>query len=365
MANPVYDYLNTHGPCTRQQLAEGLGLSMPTLLEQLKPLWEKNLVESVKRLASTGGRPAETIGCNRNAKYAVGLDVTLYHLGGVVVDLSGSVIKHQYTNLSFSNTTSYFQQAAELVRGLLADGRVPLEKVLGVGVSVPGKLSKDSRTLEFSPVLDFQNGKAQDFGAFLPLPYRLCNDARASGWAEYWNGGHPSGDLVYLSLNRMVDGAVFRQGELVEGQNNRSGSFGHMILTPGGKRCKVCGMRGCMNAYCSIQVLADSAGGRLDNFFINLERGNLKHQEIWRKYVDHLAQGISNLRMAFDCDVMLGGHLGTYLDDHLEELRKAVSWRDPFGEKGEYLKISSYKLGGAAVGAALSYVRDFLANLEW
>ena len=48
-----------------------------------------------------------------------------------------------------------------------------------------------------------------------------------------------------------------------------------------------------------------------------IESGNEKILQTWNEYLDHLAVVISNLRMAYDMDIILGGDVGGVLSDYM------------------------------------------------
>ena len=44
-------------------------------------------------------------------------------------------------------------------------------------------------------------------------------------------------NALYLSLNNTLGGAFCVDGKLIQGENQKAGEFGHMILVPEGKQC--------------------------------------------------------------------------------------------------------------------------------
>ena len=77
-----------------------------------------------------------------------------------------------------------------------------------------------------------------------------------------------------------------------------------MILVPGGKRC-YCGSRA-VDAYCAAKVLTDETGQSLEQFMKRVGEKEREAEQIWQEYLDKLAILISNLRMAYDMDIILG-----------------------------------------------------------
>jgi len=80
-------------------------------------------------------------------------------------------------------------------------------------------------------------------------------------------------------------------------------------------------------------------------------------------YLDHLAVLITNLRMAFDCDIMLGGYVGGYLKQYMPELScKAVQY-NMFENDTLYLKNCTYEREASAIGAAMYFFDSYLNSL--
>lgn len=62
-----------------------------------------------------------------------------------------------------------------------------------------------------------------------------------------------------------------------------------------------------------------------------------------KEYLDYLAILISNLRMAYDMDIILGGEMGGYLSDYMIPLGEKVMKYNGFDHDLRYLKNCSYK----------------------
>lgn len=169
-------------------------------------------------------------------------------------------------------------------------------------------------------------------------------------------------NAVYLSLSNSVGGAFLQGSRLYLGEHQRSGEFGHMTLYPGGREC-YCGKRGCLDAYCSAQRLSSLTEGKLDRFFEKLRQGDKECAQAWAGYQADLVTAANSLHMAFDCDVILGGYVGGYLEDWIGALRELAEERNPFDDGGTYLKVCRYRVEASALGAALQHVERFIEGL--
>ncbi len=358
--NRIYRYLYDNGESSKQDIAQALKISLPTVTQNIKDLLQMGLIEENGTFESTGGRKARAIAIKKDARFAVGLDVTTNHLGIVAVDVKGNVIRNERIRFPFVNEPGYFREVGEIIKRFTNDCAIDSKKILGVGIAVPAIVSPDGQVLNYSPILGFTGGTLHSFSQFISFPCKLCNDANAAGSAELWNANRIK-DMIYLLLNNSVGGAVLIDGSLCFGKNQRTGEFGHITIVPNGEMC-YCGQKGCVDAYCNARILADSAGGKLENFFELLKQGSPSHLQIWQKYLYHLTLVINNLRMVFDCDIILGGYVGTFMDDYLATLREAVAKKNTFEYDGTYLKACQYKLEATAVGSALMFISSFLGE---
>ena len=166
-----------------------------------------------------------------------------------------------------------------------------------------------------------------------------------------------------LKVAETLGGAFCINGKLVAGQNQKAGEFGHMILVPGGKKC-YCGKAGCADAYCAASALTDEEQEMtLEQFMEKVEQKNTKTVEKWNQYLDNLAILISNLRMAYDTDIILGGEVGGYLLEYMIPLGEKVMAYNGFEHDVRYLKNCSYKREASAVGAAKHFLSEYIQHL--
>lgn len=345
---------------SQPEIAVKLNMSWPTVLQNVKELMELGLVKEVGANESTGGRKARAFAPVKDARLAVGLEITQNHLSVVLVDLAGTLIRYERKKRIFELSDDYFKDLGAAVHSLIAKEGCPMETILGVGISLPGIVDRTGQMLSYSHVLGLQNVPTEKFKKYIPFPCFFINDANASGFAEVRE--REQRDIIYLSLSNSVGGAILYGGTLYEGEHMRSGEFGHNTLIPDGKPC-YCGKKGCLDSYCSAKVLSDLSNDNLALFFDGLRTGNVKYQEAWKEYLNFLSIAVNNLYMTFDCDVIIGGYVGSFMEEFGEPLQNLVAQRNPFDANGSYLKFCRYKLEASAIGAALLHVENYIQNL--
>jgi predicted NBD/HSP70 family sugar kinase len=358
----IFSYIYQNGgQLSKQDIAYSLNMSLPTVTQNLKELFNQGLILEDGHFESTGGRKAKAISYNSNACFAIGLDITKNHVGIVMINLGGDVIKHIRIRNRFENTEEYFKNLGDIINRFVEETEVDPNKICGVGIAVPAILSADKETVVYSPVLGFTGGTRERFAQYIPYECSLCNDANAAGFAELWNSSDIQ-NVVYLSLSDSVGGSILIDNNLYFGVNQRSGEFGHMTIVPNGRHC-YCGQKGCVDAYCSARVLSESTNGNIAEFFDLLKKGSKPHKAIWDEYLYYLGLTINNLRMLFDCNVIIGGYVGSYVDDYIDSIRDIIAKRNTFEVDGTYLKACNYKLESIAVGAALMKIKQVIDSI--
>ncbi|MDR2611767.1 MAG: ROK family protein [Deltaproteobacteria bacterium] len=349
------------GPAARAELASLLGVSLPTVATLVRELEALGLVESSGELPSTGGRKAAAVAPLPDARAAVGVDVTRNHLSMAAVNLRGELKGHERPHIKFEVSDGWSGRAGHMVRDFMERTGVTGDSCVGVGISLPGIISEDGATLQRSHLLDIRRHMRFTLPLGNGLPQRLFNDASAGCLTELWEAGEP-GSFFFLSLSNSVGGALVIDGRLVTGANQRAGEVGHVTLRPDGERC-YCGKDGHYDVYGSALNLADPAGGRLEDFFERAESGDRAFGRILSSYISSLALVSVNLRMLLDCDVVLGGYVGGFLGPHLARIRAKAAAMDTFQGNAGYIRLSRRKMEGAAVGAALHFIEEFIQGV--
>lgn len=362
--NRIFRFICSQARTSKLEISQTLQISMPTVLQNIKELLADGLVCEIGEFKSTGGRKAKVLAPISDVRLSVGVDITRNHVSLVLADLSGTVLRHRRIPFPFARTPEYSERLGRLVTSFVDEEGVHPERILGVGVSIPGIISASGDVITSAHTLDLVNVPCVEFSREIPWPCIFLNDANAAGAAEFGNPAQPwSGrNAVYLSLSNSVGGAIHLNGGLFAGENQRAGEFGHMCLIPGGLTC-YCGKLGCADSYCSALTLTAGLEVSLSGFFSRLAEGDAVCETRWKPYADHLTRLANNLRMAFDCDVVLGGYVGGHLADRLPELQRRVSELGTFDTDGSWLSTCRFKLEASALGAALQHVNAYLRTV--
>ena len=346
---------------SRQEIARALDLSLPTVLNNLTDLTEEGLVQKVGALGDTGGRKAYTYGIVPDARTAVGFDITRHHITAVLIDLNGEIMSRIRIRMDFQRTDEYMRRLGEIVGSLIAEAGVKKESVLGVGFGVPGLITEDNQKVFYGKILDFDDVTLGEFSRYISFDGALFNDADAAAYAEFHS--HPDlENAFYVMLSNNVGGALIMNGQVWRGRNLCAAEIGHITLDPDGPRC-YCGQKGCMDIYCAATVLDSGYDDSLEKFFGHLRQGEEKAVSIWNEYLDHLAKAINVLRLLLDCPIILGGYVGAYMNDYIEDLRERAEKLYSFQSPASEVLCCQCRKEAIAAGAALRFITDYIAAI--
>ena len=359
--NRIFRYICKCGTVSNPDISYATKMSLPTVTMLTKELMAEGLVEEVGELQSTGGRRAKALAVAANARQAAGLDITRHHIGLVLVNLTGEVIKYERISLPYFDAEEYYRSVNENLERFLDECGAVRERILGLGISFPGIIDLKKELVSDSHVLGVRSLAFASVSRFFAYPCFFINDANAGAYAE-GSRLESTESFFYLSLSNTVGGALFGNGSLEQGKHFRCGEVGHMTVVPEGEAC-YCGKKGCLDAYCSAKRLADFADGSLDAFFERLGQKDTDAVKLWDDYMTYLSLAINNIHMILDCDVILGGYVGSCLEEHMREIRERVSRRNTFEEGAGFVRSCHYKEGTAALGAAFHVIDDFVARI--
>ncbi len=360
--NRVFRLIASCDKIAKQDISAELSMSLPTVTQNLNELKAKGLIADIGSFVSNGGRRARALSLVSDAYVAVGLDITRNHIALVMLDLKANIIKSIRKRIKTENTPEYYHYLVDETNAFIASTGISRDKVLGVGITIPGIVIKDGTEIEEADSIDIDRDFYNIFKDYFDLPYILINDANASGYAEF-HFSPPTTDMAYIFLSNTIGGAILMNSSMHYGVNWRAGEFGHMTLIPGGMRCH-CGRYGCADPYLCAGYLAQYTNDNLGMFFEEMEKGNPEMAEAFDTYLHNLAIMINNIRMCLDCEIVLGGYVGSYMGKYLNTLKQLVKERLTFARNDvDFIKCCTLKLESSAVGGALYYIDLFVQNI--
>jgi predicted NBD/HSP70 family sugar kinase len=247
------------GPINRAAIAKLADLSIPTVMSIIDDLFEKKVVRSIGKGESSGGKPPEMLEIVPDRFYYIGVDIGRTAIRVVVNNIvSRQIACMQEPTGEPLPEKEFVDRLCGLILQIFTRLDVEKERVLGVGVAMPGLIENETGNVLFSPDFEWNDIPLRTWlQSALPFPVIVENANRALALNESYIPGEEDHVHTTFSVNLGYGiGAGLVIGEdLYIGAGGTSGELGHITVEPEGPVCK-CGNTGCLEAVASGAAIA-------------------------------------------------------------------------------------------------------------
>jgi predicted NBD/HSP70 family sugar kinase len=244
--------VRTHQPISRADLARLMGTrrgAVSLLVNQL--IRDGAVFEGATGEAKRGRKPT-FLYIDSRKRCVVAVDIRPTRTFIMVTDLVGRQLASVTSFPTERDPKRFVAGLVKRVKGVLAEHK-DLGTCQGVGVVVPGVVESETGRVLLAPNLGWRNLRLRDpIAAGVGVPVQIENSGKACALAQLWAAGDakaPS-NFVYITVSDGLGVGIVQGGEVVRGQHNVAGEFGHVPLNIDGPRCG-CGATGCWEAYVS------------------------------------------------------------------------------------------------------------------
>ncbi|MET9558288.1 MULTISPECIES: ROK family transcriptional regulator [Streptomyces] len=343
------------GSLTQAEIARSTGLSAATVSNIVRELREGGTVEVTP--TSAGGRRARSVSLSGDAGIVIGVDFGHTHLRVAVGNLAHQVLAEESEPLDVDASSAYgFGRAEELVERLIEATGIGRQKVIGVGLGVPGPIDVVSGTLGSTSILPGWTGinPREEMAGRLGVPVYVDNDANLGALGELvWGSGRGVKDLAYIKVASGVGAGLVIDGQIYRGPGGTAGEIGHITLDESGPVCR-CGNRGCMETFTAARYvlpLLRSSHGRdltMERVVQLAREGDPGCRRVIADVGRHIGSGVANLcNLLNPSRVVLGGDLAEAGELVLAPIRESVS-RYAIPSAARQLSVLPGALGGRA-----------------
>lgn len=360
-----------HYPISRAKLSELTNLNKATVSLQANSLIEKHLVSEIGVGVSNGGRKPILLVFNKNAGYAIGVELAANYILTILIDLEGNKLFSDY--FEFANEPMEALKSTLIERIRLVANHAPESPygIIGIGVGVHGFVN-ENQTVVYTPhsnwdKVDIKNLLEDHFN----FPVFIDNEANAGAFGEKLYGAIKNYDnSIYVSIGTGIGLGIIVNNELYRGSDGVSGEMGHMTIEFNGKKCG-CGNQGCWELYASESAFFKKLSRIKNGGEITLEKANkmiLENDgdtlmEI-EKFGNYLGIGLTSMINTFNPDsIILRSNLIEANPIILKSIKRSVSKRISryIALKNEIF-ISQLNRNAAALGAASFMIKKFLVD---
>ena len=352
---------------TKLDISRSLDISITTVSTNITELKKEGIVSDVRSLESTGGRKAMALKINENCRFALGIALTPRHVKLSLINLKKEVIGDIRIRHNKKDIESIIAIAKENINKILNNKEISIDKLLGIGISIPGTVDSQEGIIKNCYLLGAENyNLKKSFEEFNTTIY-IDNEANLSAYYEFLNKKDILSNLLYVSITDGLGLGIIIDGKIYRGSNNAAGEMGHIKIIIGGKSCK-CGSQGCLESYTSKNVLIEDFNeisneklNDIEEFISLFEKGDKTTKEVLERYFNILGIGIANLTMLLDpSSVVLGGDINSLLKENIDVLRSIV-YKDNLFTNEEICKIDVTKFKESyLLGAAMVPLEEFL-----
>ena len=365
----------TKGACSIADFSKALDISVPTATKKVAELIQEGYIQEQGKVGTSGGRRPNTYGLNPDAGYFLGVDVARQHFHVAISDFKGE-IKFFIQDISFvleANAES-FRIMCRKIKEVVSDAGLNWQKILGVGLSLSGRVNPE-KGFSLSYFVSDDIPLKDIFQRELEIPVTIENDSRAMTYGEYMTLGRDADpDMLFINLSWGLGMGMILDNHLYYGKSGFSGEIGHFPLLDNNIICR-CGKLGCLETGASGSALTHwikerlKEGRRSSLYKVFSEKGDITLQNVLDAVEDEdvlaiegigeigatLGRGIAGLINIFNPGlVVVGGRLIVGKDYLMLPIRTAVN-KLSLSKVSADTKIRFSRLGrsAAAIGDCL------------
>ena len=266
----IIAYMALNGESTLSELTRELHISVPTMTKLVQELVDDSIVNDLGKVETPGGRRPNVFGLANSAIYFAGINVARDHIAYVITDLQNNIIlEHTDNSFELVDRPQCLERICQNIENFIATSGVDREKILGVGVSIVGRVNPETGR-SYKYFTSSEESLTDIISSRIGIRVMLENDTRARCYAEYTTGkAKNESNVIYLHMGRGVAIGIVIDGKLYYGKNGFAGEFGHIPFFDNEIIC-ACGKKGCLETEVS--------GIALENKIVDLiERGVNTH----------------------------------------------------------------------------------------
>jgi N-acetylglucosamine repressor len=258
----VLNLVRDHQPVSRADLARRMDIGRGVVTSIIQELIDAGTIyEGATGHAARGRRPT-MLYVRTQDRLVIAVDVRFSRTFIMLSDFAGTQIALESFETIFAPQLLVAELVERVRRLIAAHGLIG--RCEGLGLVVPGMVDRITGRVLMSPQLGWRDVDIRSaLAAGVGLPVHIENAPMACALAQMWLGqrGNSSDNFVYVTVSDGVGAGIVLNGQLIRGDSNSAGEFGHNPLDPDGPQC-LCGARGCWEAYTSNQATLSRYLGR-------------------------------------------------------------------------------------------------------
>jgi Transcriptional regulator/sugar kinase len=257
----ILDLIRIKKVVSKAELSKLTGLSPTAVGVITSNLNEMGYIHETGIGESSGGRKPIMLELRPGSYYSIGIDIDVGNVSIVLLDITCEVIYSGQFAIPSPITAEVLVEIIEKeLISILYRHSVNLDKVLGIGISIPGLIENEVQRIVLAPNLGWQDTDIRKyFKGIGTVPVYLENEAMASAICENWIGSCQNiSNFICINVKSGIGSGIFTGGSLYRGTGGSAGEIGHITVDENGPRCG-CGNYGCLETMASVKYMVDKA----------------------------------------------------------------------------------------------------------
>ncbi len=185
----LLDVIRRNGPIAKTDISRITQFNIVTVSNYVEHYIDQKLVVEKGLDISSGGRRPELIELNSEWGNLVGVEIGPTHILGILSNLNPTILHKLKVKRPEGHMEVVIAEAVKLVRRIIQESKVPMEKIKGIGLGVSGVIDKGAGTIrDTDPVRGKTVGSYSTAKAALEkefrVPVSVGNDASLAALAE-------------------------------------------------------------------------------------------------------------------------------------------------------------------------------------
>jgi glucokinase-like ROK family protein len=308
--------LRKHDTISRTDLARLTGWSRPKVTAEVSNLAKRGILIESGEGESQGGRRPRLLKFNHQLGYIVGVDIGATSMDLAIADLNAQILARDGGPADVRDEPLVLLgEVKRRVLALLAKHDIRPERVLGVGVGVPGPVDFLKGILVAPPLMPAWEGFSIRgyFHAVFPSAFiAVDNDVNIMALGELKSGaGMGQEDFIFVKIGTGIGAGIVCNSQIHRGHNGSAGDIGHICADHHGPICR-CGNVGCLEALAAGPAIADRATEAAQNGSSPILAQKLAANGVLRSE-DVAAAAREGDRVAIEIVQTSGHHIGDVL----------------------------------------------------
>lgn len=185
----LLDVIRRNGPVAKTDISRITQFNIVTVSNYVEHYIDQKLVVEKGLDISSGGRRPELVELNSDWGNIVGIEIGPTHIIAIISNLSPSIVHKLKVPRPAGHMEVVIAEAVKLLRRILAESKVPQEKIKGIGLGVSGVIDRSAGTIR-----DTDTHRGKTVGSYATakgilekefrIPVSVGNDASLAALAE-------------------------------------------------------------------------------------------------------------------------------------------------------------------------------------